>query len=291
MSVASDVTPADRLARHAEFAIVPAMTQETPALNIAPATAPDDDESAVEVVNPDGAAHVLVICDHASRAVPPELDNLGLDETLLRRHIAWDIGAGDVARRLAVNLGAPLVLPRFSRLVIDCNRALDDQSSIPEVSDSIVIPGNQGLDQAERERRIERYFRPYHDEIERRLDAFRFRGVTPNLVSVHSFTPIMEGFERPWHVGLLWDRKPDLAHRLIRELGKNPALLVGDNEPYTGHDPRGYAIEIHGSKRGLEMAMFEVRQDLIDTHHGAEAWAHILVAALSPVLAEHDAEG
>jgi len=238
-----------------------------------------------EVVNEGGRAPLLIICDHASGAVPAEYDNLGLDETLLLRHIAWDIGAGDVARRLAALLDAPAVLCGTSRLVIDCNRALDDATSIPPVSDGIVVPGNQDLDVGQRRRRAERHFHPYHGEIRRRLDGFRGRGVRPTLVSVHSFTPVMDGFERPWHVGLLWDREPALSQALIAELGRNPDLVIGDNEPYSGSDPQGYAIATYGTGRGLPMAVFEVRQDLIDTHHGAEAWARLLHAALRAVLA------
>ena len=237
-----------------------------------------------EVVNADGTAGILIICDHASRRVPPEFDNLGLDETVLRRHVAWDIGAADVARRLAPLLDAPAVLGGTSRLVIDCNRTLDDPSSIPEVSDGIVVPGNKGLGPVERQRRIDSYFRPYHDEVRGRFDTFMARGITPTLVSIHSFTPIMNDFERPWHVGLLWDGEPGLAAALIQELGRNPTLVVGDNEPYSGSDPEGYAIRVYGQRMGLPMALFEIRQDLIDTHHGAEAWAHILHAALAPVL-------
>lgn len=237
-----------------------------------------------EVVCPEGQAPVLLTCDHASRAIPADYDSLGLDETVLRRHIAWDIGAGDVARRLAALMDAPAVLCGTSRLVIDCNRPLDDPTSIPQVSDGVIIPGNQELSAQARCERARRHFQPYHGEIGRRLDAFEARGIRPLVVSVHSFTPIMNGFERPWHVGLLWDREPGPAAALIAELARNPALVVGDNQPYSGSDPQGYGIDAYANRRGLPMAMFEVRQDLIDTHHGAEAWAHILYAALRTVL-------
>ena len=240
---------------------------------------------AFELVNPDGAADVLLICDHASRFVPPEYDNLGLDISLLQRHIAWDIGAADVTRRLAGLLDAPAVLCGTSRLVVDCNRPHNDASFIPAVSDGIEVPGNRNVDAAEKRRRIERHFVPYHREIERCLGQFKARGVVPVVVSVHSFTPVMNGFERPWHVGLLSAQDRRVAVPLIAELRRNPSLNVGDNEPYSGEDPRGYAIHVYGDQWGLPLALFEVRQDLIDTHHGAESWAHILSAALRPVLA------
>src|SRR5690606_31771648 len=149
-----------------------------------------------------GRAPPYILCSHASFHIPPEHDNLGLAEAEAARHIGWDTGAGDVTRRLAGVLDAPAVLCGTSRLVIDCNRHPDDPSSIPETSDGTAVPGNRGLSSEERRRRFERFFRPYHAEIERRLDAF---ASPPALVSVHSFTPVMNGFVRPWHVGLLYD--------------------------------------------------------------------------------------
>lgn len=237
-----------------------------------------------ERIHAHGHAPLLLICDHASAHVPPALDGLGLDPTLLRRHIAVDIGAGDVTRRLAPLLDAPAILCGTSRLVIDCNRHLDDPSSIPEISDGIAVPGNCGLDPAQRRERVERYFRPYHDAIGEALTAFAARGISPTIVSIHSFTPVMDGFERPWHVGLLWDPEPGPSAAVLRELRRDSALVVGENEPYPGNDPRGYALSVYGTKRGLPFVCFEIRQDLIDTHHAAEDWAHRLAAALRPVL-------
>jgi predicted N-formylglutamate amidohydrolase len=239
-----------------------------------------------DVVNGEAGGRVLIICDHASRVVPAELDNLGLEETLLYRHIAWDIGAADVARRLAGLLDAPAVLCGTSRLVIDCNRLHDDPTLIPPVSDGIAVPGNENIDDDERRRRIDTYFRPYHEEIDRRLRAIEAAGHLPVIVSVHSFTPVMNGFERPWHVGLLWHEDDRLARAAIVELRRNPTLVVGENEPYTGWEPLGYALHVHSDTAGRPSCVFEVRQDLIDTHHGAEEWAHKLAAALRPILTD-----
>ncbi|MBM3491188.1 MAG: N-formylglutamate amidohydrolase [Alphaproteobacteria bacterium] len=245
-----------------------------------------DDSTAFEVVNPAGRRPVLILCDHASRHVPDEFRNLGLEESQLRRHIGWDIGAADVSRRLAGLLDATAVLSGVSRLVIDCNRAPGTPASIPVASDGVPVPGNSALGEAERRRRVQRFFQPYHGEIERRLAAFAARGQVPALISVHSFTPVMNGFQRPWHVGLLWDHDDRMARPLIAELRHDPSLAVGDNQPYSGREPRGFALHTYGKGRGLPMAVFEVRQDLIDTHHGAEAWAYRLAAALRPVLAD-----
>lgn len=234
-----------------------------------------------EVVNPDGRAPALVICDHASRFIPPEYGDLGVSEQEIARHIGWDIGAGDVARELARQIDAPAVLCGTSRLVIDCNRRLGDPNSIPEVSDGTPVPGNRGLSAAERNRRAERFFQPYHAEIERRLDVF---ATPPALISVHSFTPVMAGFARPWHVGLLYDGDDRLARPIVDALRREPSLIVGDNEPYSGRHPVGYALGAYANGRGLAPAVFEVRQDLVETSEKAHIWAGRLAHILRPLL-------
>ncbi len=241
---------------------------------------------AVEVVNAEGRAAFLLVCDHASRRVPQALDNLGLDDALMRRHIAWDIGAAEVARGLAQRFDAPLRATGYSRLVIDCNRALDDPSSIPEVSDGVAVPGNRGLGPAEVERRREALFRPYHRAIAAALARFRERGQVPGLVSIHSFTPVFDGVERPWHVGILWDQDPRVAVPLIEALGRQAGLVVGDNQPYSAREPRGYTVTAHAQSQGYPHVAIEIRQDLIDTHHGAAEWTARLAQALAPILAD-----
>jgi len=246
-----------------------------------------DDPPPVEVLHPERRAPLLVICDHASRAIPRALGRLGLDDAVLMRHIGWDIGAAQVVRRLAELLDAPAVLCGYSRLVIDCNRGLGDPTSIPEVSDGVAVPGNVGLTPAARVARVEGIFRPYHAAIAAQLAAFAGRGVVPVLFSVHSFTPVMNGVARPWHVGVLWDKDPRVPVPLITELAAaDPRRVVGDNEPYSEREaPAGYSVRTHAVPAGLPHAGVEIRQDLIDTAAGAAAWAEALAAALKPVLA------
>ncbi len=246
-----------------------------------------DDAPPVEVLHPERRAPLLVICDHASRAIPRALGRLGLDDAVLMRHIGWDIGAAQVVRRLAELLDAPAVLCGYSRLVIDCNRGLGDPTSIPEVSDGVAVPGNVGLTPAARVARVEGIFRPYHAAIAAQLAAFAGRGVVPVLFSVHSFTPVMNGVARPWHVGVLWDKDPRVPVPLITELAAaDPRRVVGDNEPYSEREaPAGYSVRTHAVPAGLPHAGVEIRQDLIDTAAGAAAWAEALAAALKPVLA------
>lgn len=224
-------------------------------------------------LNEAGTADILLVCDHASNALPAACGALGLDPELLRRHIAFDIGAADITRRMSKALDAPAVLSGYSRLLIDCNRRPGHATSIPAVSDGIGIPGNERLDAAEIERRQDAYFHPFHEAVDAALARFAARGVVPAYVAVHTFTPVMDGYERPWHLGILWNRDPRLARPLIAALSEWPDVVVGDNRPYSGRDSEGYSIHAHGGDRGIPHVLVEVRQDLVDTRHGAELWA------------------
>lgn len=236
---------------------------------------------AVEVVNADGGGSVVLVCDHASNRVPRRLGTLGLDAYQLADHIGWDPGAADVARALSVHLDAPLVLSGYSRLVIDCNRPLHNAASIPEESAGISIPGNQRLSPADRENRIETLFRPYHDAIDRVLDS---RSGRPSLLlSVHSFTPVLDARPRPWHIGISWWRQRELAALLLGALARTGDLIVGENEPYPIDDAVDYTVPVHGENRGLPAVMIEIRQDGIRTAEHTASWAARLAEAVRSI--------
>lgn len=235
------------------------------------------------VLNPQGRARVLVVCDHASRRIPAALENLGLDELAIGRHIASDIGAGDVAERLSARLDAPAVLAGYSRLVVDCNRGLDDPTSILAVSDGEFIPGNQGLSDAEKHERARQFFHPYHDAIRRRLESFERRGIVPAFVAVHSFTPVFKRVRRPWQIGILWDKDPRIPVPLIAAL-RTRGIAVGDNEPYSGKAPADHSVDHHAEGGGLPHVSIEIRQDLIDHPEGADHWAGLLGDVLEKIL-------
>ncbi|WP_341893920.1 N-formylglutamate amidohydrolase [Ferrovibrio terrae] len=240
------------------------------------------------VLNPLGRAPAVLICDHASRIVPPALRNLGLPDDELLRHIGWDPGTAAITEQLARALDAPAVLSGVSRLVIDCNRRPDDPTLICEVSDGTVVPGNRDLGEAERERRMARYFRPYHAAIADTLDTARQRSAQPALLSIHSFTPALRAREepRPWHIGVVWDRDGRLAQPLLQALRDEGDLLVGDNLPYSGRDHSGYSIFEHGQNRGLHHVMIEVRQDLVASEAGIAEWAGRLERCFRRMLTE-----
>lgn len=249
------------------------------------------DPPAFELRNAQGRAEGLLLCDHASAAIPAALGNLGLDESQRRLHIAWDIGAADVTRRLSQRLDVAAILSGYSRLVIDCNRRLDDPTSIPQESDGTPVAGNRGLTPDGRAARAEACFWPYQQAIENWIAARRAAGRMPIIVSMHSFTPVMDGFERPWHIGVLANRDRRVAQPLINALRRDPALSVGDNEPYDGRHGRGYGMMVHGEELGLPFALIEMRQDMIDTHHGAETWANRLAPILEQIFADGVAGG
>jgi len=235
-------------------------------------------------VNESALGRVVVICDHASNALPAEYGSLGLPPTDLERHIGWDIGAADVTRRLADALKAPAVLSGFSRLLIDPNRGPDDPTLVMRLSDGAVIPGNRRVDAKEVEIRRTAYWQPYQDAITATIDRLVADGTAPLIVSIHSFTPVWRGHPRPWHVGILWDKDPRLPHALLAGLRQEPGLVVGDNEPYSGQ-LKGDTLFRHGTQRGLPHALVEIRQDLIDTHTGAQEWADRLARIISGTLA------
>ena len=245
-----------------------------------------DDPPPFEVVNPQGTAPFVLLCDHASNRVPRALDNLGLAPEELERHIAWDIGAGAVTRRLAARFAAPAVLAGYSRLVIDCNRNLEDEQSILASSDGTVVPGNLGLTASEAAARAAACFRPYHRACAAVLEGVEGRGRRPPVVMMHTFTPVMNGALRPWHAGVLWDGEDGrMALPLLRALRERDGLCVGDNEPYSGASPHGYSMPTHAGRHRRANVQIEVRQDLVADDAGIERWADLLAEALEPILA------
>ena len=234
----------------------------------------------VTLENEAGNSVFFLTCDHAGRAFPRQLGTLGLPEHETWRHIAWDIGIGGVGRELSRLLDAAVVLQTYSRLVIDCNRDPMVPSSIPEISETTDIPGNRGLGKAERAARVEAIFRPYHDAIAAALDRRAAEGRASVLAALHSFTPVFKAVARPWHVAVLFNRDPRLAHPLAELLRAEGGLMVGENEPYAVSDVTDYTVPVHGERRGLPHVEIEIRQDLIARPEGQREWAERLARLL-----------
>jgi predicted N-formylglutamate amidohydrolase len=228
---------------------------------------------AVTTVRENGESDLFLVCDHASNRIPAALGDLGLPDHERQRHIAWDIGAAGVARRLSEMLDATLVEQGYSRLVIDANRQPALPTAMPMVSEVTEIPGNARLTEFDRKIRVDEVFTPYHDEITRLLDARAAAGRRTVLVAVHSFTPVFKGQQRPWHIGIMYNRDPRIGQALLPLMRDQPGLTVGENEPYTVDDENDYTIPVHGERRGLPHVELELRQDLLSDEAGQADWA------------------
>ncbi len=245
-----------------------------------------DDPSPCTILNAQGAAPAVLLCDHSSNAIPAALGDLGLDEAARLRHIAWDIGAAEVTRHLSEMFDAAAAYSGYSRLVVDCNRAHDDPTAMRQISDGIIVPGNRGLDATARSLRAESCYWPYHRAVTGLIDDVAARGVTPAVISIHTCTPVIKDFERPWHIGVLSNHDRRMADLLIAELARDSTLCIGDNQPYSGLDPHGYTIETHALPHGRPNVLLEIRQDLVDTNRGIRHWAELVGQALANVMAQ-----
>ena len=233
--------------------------------------------------NDHGGAPFLLCCDHASPRIPRVLDNLGLESHLLDLHIAYDIGAEAMTRLMAEQLDARAVFSSYSRLVIDMNRGVRFDDACPEVSDDHPIPGNLGLTSAAKRERIDALFAPYHGALAQALTDLRRQWLSPGLVSMHSFTPHMNGRSRPWEVAVMWRHDERVARPLIEAL-KGHGLTVGENEPYSAFEPSGYSIHAHAGIFGAPHVLIEVRQDLLTKRDGIQHWANLLAETLGPIM-------
>lgn len=223
---------------------------------------------------------VLLVCDHASNAVPAGLD-LGVPAAAMADHVAWDIGAAAVTTRVAAALAARAWLAQVSRLVVDCNRP--PEHSIAERSDGLVIHGNVGLPANQRQQRLALHA-AFHDGL-----AARIAQAPPTLlVSIHSFTPALASAPapRPWPIAILWNQDDRAAALALAHLAREPDLggPVGANEPYSGK-VLNYTMDRHAEARHIPYLGFEIRQDQIATDDGADRWAAIVTRTIQATLA------
>jgi len=240
-----------------------------------------DPNHAYEILNPAGAANIILICEHASNYIPPEYHNLGLSIDFLSKHIAWDIGMEQLTRQLSARLNAPAIMARFSRLLIDPNREEDHKTLIPKVSDGIIIPQNQTLSHEEINRRKDHFYHAFHDRTEILVKDKIQSGQVPLICGMHSFTPHMKGQHRPWQAGMLWNKDPRLAMALIHHLTAR-GYNVGDNQPYSGRD-LFFTMNRHGHDHGAPHVTIEIRQDEVDSPEGVDLWADILTDDLTKI--------
>jgi predicted N-formylglutamate amidohydrolase len=234
----------------------------------------------VTVYNERGSSPFLIVSDHAGNCIPRCLGRLGVPESEIERHVGWDIGIAGVCRVLADALDAILIMQNYSRLVIDCNRPLDSDASIPEISELTPVPGNIGLSVGEKNTRVREIFQPYHDRIDTELNR-RQNGRPRALIAMHSFTPAFMGAIRSWHAAVLYNRDARFARILMALLKSENNFVIGENEPYDISDDSDYTIPVHGERRGLHHVGIEIRQDLILGIEGQQEWGSRLAQLLS----------
>ncbi|EAQ04270.1 N-formylglutamate amidohydrolase family protein [Pseudooceanicola batsensis HTCC2597] len=252
--------------------------------------------TAAEIIRPEGKASVVLVCEHASNAIPAEYGDLGLDAAARTSHVAWDIGARDVAVALSELLDAPLVAGRLSRLLYDLNRPCEVASAVPETSEVFDVPGNRGLSEAQRLARCRDIHDPFHAALTRQVDRAVAQAPGPvRLVTVHSFTPVYMGRERAVEIGFLHDADDSLARAALEVETRKGAYVTALNEPYSAADGVTYTLAKHGEARGLTSLMIEIRNDLVATPEQARAMARHLAdtlrSALSGAPARREATG
>ncbi|GGK42422.1 N-formylglutamate amidohydrolase [Salinarimonas ramus] len=242
--------------------------------------------NAVELTGTAGAAPLVLVCEHASRAIPPELADLGLDAAAREAHVAWDIGAAVIARRLSEHLEAPLVAGGVSRLVYDCNRPFTASDCIPARSERYDIPGNRDLDEAARRARFERVHEPFHAALAeacRRQERACGRAI--DLVTIHTFTPVYNGVSRAVEIGYLHHEDPALAQAALAVETAHGVYRAALDEPYSARDGVTYTLARHGEAHGRRALMIEVRNDLVATHEAATRMGDHLAQTLREALA------
>jgi len=235
----------------------------------------DVGQAATEIYRSDGNLRFLILCDHASNHIPEHYHDLGVSRESLKTHIAYDIGAAEIARSLSDRLQCPAVLSCFSRLIIDPNRGQDDPTLVMKLSDGEIIPGNRNVDRFrdydELEARLATFYRPYDQAISAAIDKALAAGDVPILLSVHSFTPSWKGQDRPWQGAILWDQDARLRNHMINYFEAKPDICFGDNEPYSGR-LKNDCMNRHATSRGLAHGLIEIRQDIASSPELREKW-------------------
>lgn len=250
--------------------------------------APDEPPPYIEA-RPRGTSKFVIVVDHASARIPRSLKDLGVPQSELQRHIAWDIGALAVALQVSAALDATLIGQNYSRLVIDCNRDPKAATSIPTLSEHTEIPGNIGLTEAHRAARRAEIFDPYHNRIRTLLDERAAAGRPTILIAQHSMTNLFKGTRREMHAAVLYNRDRRFAGRVLDGLRREPGLVVGENEPYFLSDATDYTIPEHGERRGLPHVEIEIRQDLLLHESGQQEWGKRITRVLTDAEREENA--
>jgi predicted N-formylglutamate amidohydrolase len=241
--------------------------------------------ASIRTIPGDTVSGILLICEHAGRAVPPPWSDLGLPRALLDTHFGWDLGAGALTEALAERLKAPAVLATCSRLFLDINRFEADWDVMRPDLAGIPVPANidpDPLDRALRERIARKPFDRATIEQISRFEA----GRRPAVVSIHSFTPLVGGKNRPTEIGVLWRESCHMGPPMLQALQRQERYIIGDNEPYDWRQVEGYTLRRYALDRELPCLYLEIRNDLLATARGVEDVADCLMPALADGVAQ-----
>lgn len=227
---------------------------------------------------------ILITCEHAANALPEGVD-LGISQQLLDSHWGWDRWAADVLRRFAPALGATTVCSRLSRLLIDVNRGLEDDTLIRPHAEDGPIPANQELTPAQVEDRVQRFHAPYHTAVDAELGRLVERHGRERVVffTFHSFTSEYAGEDRDFDVGVLFDAYEDLAAGVKRALATR-GLRVRLNEPYSGYRGEIYSAAVHGETHDVNYFEIEVNQEILDDPTRRQKIADVFQAVVPAIF-------
>jgi predicted N-formylglutamate amidohydrolase len=225
---------------------------------------------------------IVLLCEHGGATVPAPWANLGLPDAFFATHYGRDMGAAELTRAVATELGATAVLANYSRLFLDYNRKREDPECRRIEIGGIPVPGNLDLSQGQVEAReiIARF------PLERAMALWTEQRPARAVISLHSFSPYWHNAKRGCEIGVMWREDVRLAPRLIEELSRRGTYIVRDNEPYDFRANDWFTLQRHGLEIGVPCAYIEVRNDLIELSDRREALALHLAAAIREAAAE-----
>ncbi len=229
----------------------------------------------------------VIVCDHAGQNFPKKLNNLGLPEAETKKHITYDIGTEEVGSYIGEKLDAITFIAHYSRLVADVNRGPTHSDFMMPVSDGIQVPGNKNISDQERQARIDEVYNPYQNTIRSKIDERINDGKDSFMLSIHSFTPEMNNYKRPWEIGILWMDDDYRSQEIILSLQKNnPDMCIGDNQPYSLKEDKNFnnTVELQATSRGIPSMIVEIRQDMIDTPAKAQRISDVFLESFIPLF-------
>jgi len=250
----------------------------------------DAEKPVVETFNAGSTADIVLVCEHASNSIPLYFNGLGLSDEEKNSHIAWDLGAKGVALALSAAFDAPLVSSRISRLVYDCNRPPTSPTAIPSRSENSRIPGNQSVSNGEQQARFEQIYQPFYQCLKSTISPLIDIGRRPVLVTIHSFTPVFFGKQRPTQIGILHSQDERMANAMLAIAPETTSMRVERNLPYGPKDGVAHTLDVHGGTNALPNVMIEIRNDLLSTPEAISNVASILKSMIEKSLPRLDKE-